>query len=88
MGRRGCCAGVRADVAARAPLCASDWSRAHPRRALAAGLFAFVSQAVPAAAFAELLHSRTHGETGVVEALLGEWLGLSSQAGVLSAYAV
>lgn len=66
-----CCAGVRVDLRARLPLYASDWTDAIDARALSATVFMFFSQAVPAATFSAYLSSRTAGELGVVETLLG-----------------
>jgi hypothetical protein len=65
------CAGVRADLAARAPHYASDWREGLcAPRALSAAAFALFAQAIPAAAFAMLLHAGTGGALGVTEALL------------------
>lgn len=68
---RGCCAGVRADLRARLPLYVSDWTAAVDSRALSATVFMFFSQAVPAVTFSAYLSSRTAGELGVAETLLG-----------------
>ena len=66
-----CCAGVRADLRARAPLYLSDWTDALDTRVLSATVYIFFSQAVPAATFSAFLSARTNNELGVVETLLG-----------------
>lgn len=70
-----CGGGIVTDVRARLPLYYDDWVVGFDRRALAAGIWIFFSQAIPATTFASFLASRTDGEVGVIETLVSMALG-------------
>jgi len=63
--------GIKADIAARAPLYADDWGK--PKNTITvinATVFAFVIQLIPALIFAELMDRETEGDLATAEVLL------------------
>lgn len=62
--------GIKADLARRLPLYASDFSDGLKPKVLASALFLFFACVAPAVAFGGLLSELTNGQIGVVESML------------------
>ena len=69
------CSGIAADVRGRLPYYVDDWAAGCSSKALAATVFIFFSNALPALTFASYLATQTDNAIGVVEVLLSMGIG-------------